>query len=77
MNWMLSKWKTFAFLKICLRKQKDKSKIEENISKHSPHIVLYTEYIKNSFNSIIKIQIIQCSSEQNIWTETLPKIYEW
>lgn len=56
-NWMLSKCKTFAVLKICLRKQKDKSKIEENISKHRPHIVLYTEYIKNSFNSIIKIQV--------------------
>ena len=63
-NWMLSKWKTFAVLKICLRKQKDKSKIEENISKAIKY---------GACNTIIPSTDTIVESKDNILLSNIPE----
>ena len=37
----------------------------------------YLEYIKNSQNSVVKIETPQLENEQKIWRDNPPNLYRW
>lgn len=75
-NYTLSKLKTFALQETLKENKKTSHGLGKNTSKHVPHIILHTKYIKNTFKSRIKIQKIQFLKMGKRFLETSPKIYE-
>ena len=67
-SWTSSKLKAFMLQRSPSRKQKDNPQNGRKVYKFRIWKVTYLKYSKNSYNSIIKIQIIQLKNGQKIQT---------